>query len=137
MSKFCKLLEQEYLKLDVKEHELTDIQKSVVDKMVSSEKGNYEGTEKNCAVVSYNVDGKQGKIKIDPMGKITKHGNESGEDEESTQQTSGSMGEDDLQTVKKLMNPTDKKKIDTAVQNLVGTFTNKIGDLSKKLSNVK
>ena len=42
MPRFHKLLEQEYLKLDIKPEELSEIQKNLVDKMVSSEKAKYE-----------------------------------------------------------------------------------------------
>ena len=64
MPRFHKLLEQEYLKLDIKGDELNDIQKNLIDKMVSSGKAKYEGMEKMCGIISYDVDGKKGKYII-------------------------------------------------------------------------
>lgn len=135
MSRFQSLLEQEYLKLDIKEHELNELQKNVVDKMISSGKATYDGIQKMNAVVSYDMDGKSGKIKIDPSGKISKHSEKSeGEDEEENKT---SMTDDDLGVVKKLMSDKDKKVVDTAVKGTVNAFVGKLNQINQTLSKIK
>jgi hypothetical protein len=85
--------------------------------MISSGNAKYDGIQKMNAVVSYDMDGKSGKIKIDPSGKISKHSEKSeGEDEEENKT---SMTDDDLGVVRKLMSNQDKKVVDTAVKGTV------------------
>jgi hypothetical protein len=138
MSRFQNLLEQEYLKLDIKEHELNELQKNVVDKMLSSGKATYDGIQKMNAVVSYDMDGKSGKIKIDPSGKISKHSEKSeGEDEENAEEYKTSMTDDDLGVVRKLMSNQDKKVVDTAVKGTVNAFVGKLNQINQRLSKIK
>jgi len=135
MSRFQSLLEQEYLKLDIKEHELNELQRNVVDKMISSGNAKYDGIQKMNAVVSYDMDGKSGKIKIDPSGKISKHSEKSeGEDEEENKT---SMTDDDLGVVRKLMSNQDKKVVDTAVKGTVNAFVGKLNQINQTLSKIK
>jgi hypothetical protein len=135
MSRFQSLLEQEYLKLDIKEHELNELQRNVVDKMISSGNAKYDGIQKMNAVVSYDMDGKSGKIKIDPSGKISKHSEKSeGEDEEENKT---SMTDDDLGVVRKLMSNQDKKVVDTAVKGTVNAFVGKLNQINQRLSKIK
>jgi len=135
MSRFQSLLEQEYLKLDIKEHELNELQRNVVDKMISSGNAKYDGIQKMNAVVSYDMDGKSGKIKIDPSGKISKHSEKSeGEDEEENKT---SMTDDDLGVVRKLMSNQDKKIVDTAVKGTVNAFVGKLNQINQRLSKIK
>jgi hypothetical protein len=133
MSRFQSLLEQEYLKLDIKEHELNELQRNVVDKMISSGNAKYDGIQKMNAVVSYDMDGKSGKIKIDPSGKISKH-SEKSEDEEENKT---SMTDDDLGVVRKLMSNQDKKVVDTAVKGTVNAFVGKLNQINQTLSKIK
>lgn len=138
MSRFQSLLEQEYLKLDIKEHELNELQKNVVDKMISSGNAQYDGIQKMNAVVSYDMDGKKGKIKIDPSGKISKHSEKSeGEDEENAEEYKTSMTDDDLGVVRKLMSNQDKKVVDTAVKGTVNAFVGKLNQINQTLSKIK
>ena len=135
MSRFQSLLEQEYLKLDIKEHELNELQRNVVDKMISSGNAKYDGIQKMNAVVSYDMDGKSGKIKIDPSGKISKHSEKSeGEDEEENKT---SMTDDDLGVVRKLMSNQDKKVVDTAVKGTVNAFVGKLNQINQTLSKIR
>jgi len=135
MSRFQSLLEQEYLKLDIKEHELNELQRNVVDKMISSGNAKYDGIQKMNAIVSYDMDGKSGKIKIDPSGKISKHSEKSeGEDEEENKT---SMTDDDLGVVRKLMSNQDKKVVDTAVKGTVNAFVGKLNQINQRLSKIK
>ena len=63
MSRFNKLLEQNYLKLDIKPAELNTVQKDTIDKMLKSGKAKYEGIKNLNAIVSYDVNGEKGKFK--------------------------------------------------------------------------
>jgi len=137
MSRFQNLLEQEYLKLDIKEYELNDLQKNVVNQMTSSGNANYDGIEKMNAIISYDIDGKKGKMKIDPSGKISKQSEKSeGEDEENSQESNASMNDDDLSVVKKLMSNQDKKVVDTAVKGTVKAFVGKLNKINQTLSKI-
>jgi hypothetical protein len=81
------------------------------------------------------MDGKSGKIKIDPSGKISKHSEKSeGEDEEENKT---SMTDDDLGVVRKLMSNQDKKVVDTAVKGTVNAFVGKLNQINQTLSKIK
>lgn len=137
MSRFHKLLEQQYLKLDLKQDELNSLQKDTVDKMVASGKATYEGIKDSCAVVSYDVDGKKGKFKIDAKGTITPH--EESEEEEST--TSGfdksSMSKQQVGILRTLMSPEDQRIVDTATRKTVAGFVGALSKINQKLSQIK
>ena len=93
MSRFEKLLEQQYLKLDLPVNKLTDVQKNVVDKITAFDGATYDGVDKGCAIVSYKHEGKQGKLKIDPSGKISSQNAE--EAEENAEEYMGTVSKDD------------------------------------------
>ena len=138
MPRFHKLLEQEYLKLDIKGDELNDIQKNLIDKMVSSGKAKYEGMEKMCGIISYDVDGKKGKYKIDQKGAVTPHVDSEEEEEDQESSTSGydpkSMSQSDIGVLRTLMNPQQKRVVDTVTQGVVNAFAKYADTLTKKLT---
>lgn len=148
MPRFHKLLEQEYLKLDIKPEELSEIQKNLVDKMVSSEKAKYEGIKKMNAIISYDIDGKKGKLKIDPYGNIQKCNENEDEDQEElkgiSKMTSGALTADDIKIAKILSGGTAKggllfnrnpqKQIEKAYGDIVGKIAKK---LQKTASQIK
>ena len=145
MSKFHKLLEQEYLKLDIKPQKLSELQQNVVDKMVSSGKAKYEGIKKMNAVISYDVDGKKGKFKITPAGKVEKYEEEDQEEFKGMSKlTGGSLSADDLRIARILSGGTAKggllfnrnpqKQIEKAYGDIVGKIAKK---LQKTASQIK
>ena len=144
MARFHKLLEQEYLKLDIKPPTLSEVQQNVVDKMVSSGKAKYEGIKKMNAVVSYDVDGQKGKFKIDPKGNVKPYSDsedEEGNQEDQESATAGldpkAMSQSDLGILKTLMNPQQKRIMDTVTAGVVNSFSNFAKNLTKKLGTIK
>jgi len=137
MSRFHKLLEQQYLKLDIKQDELNPLQKDTVDKMVSSGKAKYEGIKNTCAIVSYDVDGQKGKFKVDAKGSITPHSES--EEEEST--TSGfdknSMSKQQVGILRTLMSPEEQWIVDTATRKTISGFVGALSKINQKLSQIK
>ena len=145
MSKFHKLLGQEYLKLDIKPQKLSELQQTVVDKMVSSGKAKYEGIKKMNAVISYDVDGKKGKFKITPAGKVEKYEEEDQEEFKGMSKlTGGSLSADDLRIARilsggaakggLLFNRNPQKQIEKAYGDIVGKIAKK---LQKTASQIK
>ena len=145
MSKFHKLLGQEYLKLDIKPQKLSELQQNVVDKMVSSGKAKYEGIKKMNAVISYDVDGKKGKFKITPAGKVEKYEEEDQEEFKGMSKlTGGSLSADDLRIARilsggaakggLLFNRNPQKQIEKAYGDIVGKIAKK---LQKTASQIK
>lgn len=137
MSRFHKLLEQQYLKLDFKQDELNPLQKDTVDKMVSSGKAKYEGIKDSCAIVSYDVDGEKGKFKIDAKGAITPE--KESEEEESTTSglDKGSMSKQQVGILRTLMSPEDQRIVDTATRKTVAGFVGALSKINQKLSQIK
>jgi len=137
MSRFHKLLEQQYLKLDLKQDELNPLQKDTVDKMVSSGKAKYEGIKDSCAIVSYDVDGEKGKFKIDAKGAITPE--KESEEEESTTSglDKGSMSKQQVGILRTLMSPEDQRIVDTATRKTVAGFVGALSKINQKLSQIK
>jgi hypothetical protein len=137
MSRFHKLLEQQYLKLDIKPDALNPIQKDTVDKMVASGKTEYEGIKDSCAVVSYDVNGQKGKFKIDAKGVITPQ--KESEEEESA--TSGfgknSMSKQQVEILRTLMSPEDQRIVDTAKRKTVSGFVDALSKINQKLSKIQ
>jgi len=137
MSRFLKLLEQQYLKLDIKKDELNPLQKDTVDKMLSSGKAKYEGIKNTCAIVSYDVDGEKGKFKVDPKGSITPHADD--EEEEST--TGGfdksAMSKQQVGILRTLMSPEDQRIVDTATRKTVSGFVGALSKINQRLSQIK
>jgi hypothetical protein len=145
MSRFHKLLEQEYLKLDVPPEKLSELQQNVVDKMVSSGKAKYEGLKKMNAVISYDVDGKKGKFKITPVGKVEKY--EEDEDQEEfkglSKLTGGSLNADDLRIARILaggnakgglfLNRNPQKQIEQAYGEIVGKLGKKLKKVASQI----
>lgn len=140
MSRFHKLLEQEYLKLDLKPVELSEVQQNVVDKMVSSGKAKYEGLKKMNAVVSYDVDGKKGKFKIDPKGNVHPC-SESEEEEDQESATAGldpkAMSQSDIGILRTLMSNQQKRTLDTVTAGVVNAFSKYAKNITSKLGTIK
>lgn len=140
MSRFHKLLEQEYFKLDIKPAELSEVQQNVVDKMVSSGKAKYEGLKKMNAVVSYDVDGKKGKFKIDSKGNVQPC-SESEEEEDQESATAGldpkAMSQSDIGVLRTLMNVQQKRTLDNVTAGVVNAFAKYAKNLTSKLGTIK
>ena len=135
MSRFEKLLEQQYLKLDLPPEKLTDVQKNVVDKLTSFGGSKFEGLKKGSAFVSYKHDGKSGKLKIDPAGKISSQNPE--EAEEGAEQYMGTVSKDDMAFLRRVMGPAQQRKIDTASDKLANMVMGAVQKIGSKLGNIK
>ena len=137
MSRFNKILEQNYLNLDIKPAELNSVQKETVDKIVKSGKAKYEGIKKLDAIVSYDVDGEKGKFKIDPKGAITPH--KDSEEEESS--TSGfnpaAMSKQQVGVLRTLMSPEDQRIVDTATKRTVSNFVGALNKINQNLTKIQ
>ena len=107
--------------------------------------------EKSCrfvvekyAVVSYDVDGQKGKFKIDPKGNVKPYSDsedEEGNQEDQESATAGldpkAMSQSDLGILKTLMNPQQKRIMDTVTAGVVNSFSNFAKNLTKKLGTIK
>jgi len=141
MSRFHKLLEQEYLKLDIKPPKLTELQQNVVDKMVSSGKAKYEGLKKMNAVVSYDVEGEKGRFKITPDGKVEKHAEEDQEEFSGlTKLTGGSLTPNDLRIARILAGGNAKGGVifnrnpQRQIEKAYGAIVGKLGKILQKVA---
>ena len=135
MSRFEKLLEQQYLKLDLPVNKLTDVQKNVVDKITAFDGATYDGVDKGCAIVSYKHEGKQGKLKIDPSGKISSQNAE--EAEENAEEYMGTVSKDDMAFLRRVMSPNQQRKIDTAGDKLANAVTSAVQKIGSKLGKIQ
>lgn len=135
MSRFEKLLEQQYLKLDLPDPKLTDVQKNVVDKITSFDGSKLEGIEKGCALVSYKHEGKSGKLKVDSAGKISSYKAE--EAEEGAEEYTGTVSQDDMGFLRRVMGPAQQRKIDTASDKLANVVVGAVQKIGSKLGKIK
>lgn len=136
MSRFNKILEQTYFNLDVKPPELNSLQKETVDKMTKTGKAKFEGMKDLNAIVSYDMDNKKGKFKVDPKGAITPYA-----DDEEEETTSGfnksAMNKQQVGVLKTLMSPEEQKTVEKETKRTVSNFVGALGKINQKLSQIQ
>lgn len=148
MSRFKRLLEQQYLKLDLPDPKLTDVQKNTVEKLTSSGKAKYEGLDKMNAIISYDLNGEKGRFLVKPDGKLQKQNEEDQEQMSPSNKginklTGGTLNQNDLRIAQMLaggnakggvfFNRNPQKRIEKAYGTIVGKLAQKFEKLASQI----